>query len=403
MADRTDLPRTQPSPSAGIIPPAQSMSEALASTVSTISPTSTAADDEARARITSLEREVKALGADPASALFFHEIGLLWEDPLKNPRNAAVAYQAAYKLAPRFLANIRAARRLFADVGNWQMVVQLIEAELAAVEDEGLRPGLMLEKAAVLQERLSREDEALKTYRQVLDLKPGDPGLLVQLETVYADRSDFPSLVEIYRLLAGGLEDQALRAHYLTAAGLLLEERLKQPQEAAECFRAAFALDRSDPLLLAAVMRVATREDKPEELLAALAAEAEALGPEAASTYLRISKVYDRLGRGEDALAALNAARRVSPKEALILSELAGIYEARGRHDDLSDVLLSWVDSISDEAEIVAINLRLAALYEEELKRDEDAVLRYRAVLARISGNVSALAGLGKLYYRAKN
>src|SRR5690606_26487704 len=57
-------------------------------------------EEEARARIATLEREAKALGEVPEAALLFHEVGLLWEDPLRNPRNAAVAFQAAYRLAP---------------------------------------------------------------------------------------------------------------------------------------------------------------------------------------------------------------------------------------------------------------------------------------------------------------
>src|SRR5512140_212669 len=128
-------------------------------------------EEEARARIAALEREVKALGTDPSAALLFHEIGLLWEDPLKNARNAAVAFQNAFRLSPRFLSNIRAARRLFADVGNWQMVVQLLDAEIGACDDARQKAALLAEKAAILEERLSREDDAATTYRECLDLK----------------------------------------------------------------------------------------------------------------------------------------------------------------------------------------------------------------------------------------
>ena len=66
--------------------------------------------DDARSRIAALEREVRALGDAKEAALLFHEMGLLWEDPLRNPRNAAAAFQAAYRLAPRFVENLRAAR-----------------------------------------------------------------------------------------------------------------------------------------------------------------------------------------------------------------------------------------------------------------------------------------------------
>jgi tetratricopeptide (TPR) repeat protein len=365
----------------------------------------TSAEDEARERIASLEREARALSAtDPhGAALLFHEVGLLWEEPLKNPRNAAVAFQSAYKLAPKYLVNIRAARRLFADVGNWQMVVQLLDAELAATEDTRLQAALLFEKGLILHERLSREEESAACLRQCLERRPTDVVILTQLESVYAARNDAPALVEVYRLLSYAVQQPSLRAHYLTAAGLLLEERLKQRDAAAHLFREAFALDRADLQLLAAMKRLAEREGRTDELLDVLAAEASALGPQAAPAYLQLAKVCERAGRKEEALAALLDARRVAPSEPLVLSELAGIYEAQGRYEELADVLLARVGSLNDESELVATNLRLAALYEETLKREADAAARYQAIVARIPGHAAALAGLGKLYYRMKN
>ncbi|HVE84156.1 MAG TPA: tetratricopeptide repeat protein, partial [Myxococcales bacterium] len=408
MSERNDLQRPVPSalPAPGgatPMPPPPShapASEALATGVQGLP--AAGPEEDARNRIAVLEREAKALGNDPASALLFHEIGLLWEDPLHNPRNAAVAFQNAYRLAPRFLANIRAARRLFADVGNWQMVIQLLDAELAASEDQRQRAALLLEKAQVLEDRLSREEDAAKAYQECLQLRPQDVSLLIQLEGVFAGKADYASLVEVHRLLAENLEDPALRAHYLTGAGFILEERLHKPEDAAAAFRAAFALDRKDLLLLSAIKRVAEREGNTDQLLQALAAEAELLGSQSAPTYLQISKVYQKMDRREDALAALLAAKRAS-SDPLVLSELARIYEEQGRYEDLADVLLAWAGAINDEADLVSINLRLASIYEEALKRDEDAISRYRAILSRVPGHTSALAGLGKLYARNQN
>ena len=144
-------------------------------------------EDEARTRIAQLEREARALGQAPEAALLFHEIGLLWESPLKHPRNAAVAYQSAFKLAPKFLANIRAARRLFSEVGNWSMAAQLLEAELNATEAPRARAALLFEKGQVLEQRLSREGDALDFYAQSLALEPSDVALLCQLEQVFSE------------------------------------------------------------------------------------------------------------------------------------------------------------------------------------------------------------------------
>lgn len=362
----------------------------------------TATDEEARARIATLEREARAMGNQPGAALLFHEMGLLWESPLKHARNAAVAYQAAFKLAPRFLANIRAARRLFSEVGNWQMVAQLLDAELQATEGKRARAALLFEKAQILEQRLSREVDGSAALAACLALEPEDVTLLVQLEQVFTEKADYPSVVRVNQLLAQTVSDDAARAHYLTTAGLLLEDRLKDLPAAARTFREAFAVDRRDPQLLSAIKRVAQREGTVDEELAALAAEAEGQGPGAAPTFLQIAKAYERLDRPEDALAALLAARRVSPNEPLVLAELARIYEARGRFEELAAVLLAWVSTNNDQSEFVAINLRLASLY-EELKREPDAIARYRAILERVPGHAGSLAGLGKLSYRLQN
>ncbi|MDC0707102.1 tetratricopeptide repeat protein [Stigmatella sp. ncwal1] len=406
MSEPNDLTKTSsfvspPLPPAGV--PAKPATEVLAQSLGTLPPVTT--EEEARERVAALDREARALSVtEPQmAALLFHELGLIWEETLKNPRNAAVAFQAAYKLAPKFLVNIRAARRLFADVGNWQMVLQLLDAELNGTDEARQKAALLFEKATILEERLSREADAKATWSQCLELKPTEVALLTQLEAHYAARNDSESLVEVYRLLSSALETPVLRAHYLTSAGLVLEERLKQPEAAAACFREAFTLDRSDLLLLASLKRVAEREGRTDEMLAALASEAHLLGTQATPAYLQIAKIYERLGRKDDALAALLAARRVTPQEPLVLSELAGIYETQGRYEELADVLLSWVGSINDESELVAINLRLAALYEEELKREVDAIARYQAILSRIPGHASALAGMGKLYHRLQN
>jgi tetratricopeptide (TPR) repeat protein len=390
MSNGSDYPRTL-----------STAIQAITIPTATASPTQT--DDDARTRIASLEAEARGQGATVEAALLFHEIGLLWENPLKHPRNAAVAYQSAFKLAPRFLANIRAARRLFAEVGNWVMVVQLIDAERAGVESKRTQAALLFEKGQILEQRLSREADARTAFAECLALEPEDVTLLIQLEQLFNEKSDHAALVKVQKLLARVVSDQAAKAHYLTAAGLLLEDRLKQVEEATACFREAFAIDRRDPMLIAAMKRVAQREGRMDEELAALAAEAEAQGPNAGPTYVQISKAYERLSRPEDALAALLAARKVSPSDPLILSELARMYENQGRHQELVDALQAWVGSITDESELIAVNLRLAGLYEEHLKKDDEAIKRYQAILQKVPGHGNALAGLGKLYHRAKN
>src|SRR5262249_28278936 len=121
------------------------------------------------------------------------------------------------------------------------------------------------------------------------------------------------------------------------------------------------------------------------------------------SNYMEISKLYRKLGRTNEALCALLDARSHDRGDFLVLSELALFYEEAGMPEQLAEVLLARAEQVHDESEFAGLNLRLAALYEDVLKRDEDAVARYRAVLARTPQHAGALAGLGRLYHRTQN
>ena len=330
-------------------------------------------------------------------------MGLLWEDPLHNPRNAAAAFQTAFRLAPHFVENLRAARRIFSEVGNWQLVLQLLDAELEATPTGKSRAGLLFERALVLDERLERPEEAAATFRQVIAAQPTDVALLSQLTSVWAARGDARALADTLQLLAQAVEDPRVAAEALLSAGVLLEERLRDERGAAEAYREAFTLDRNDPVLLAALARVAARDQRDDELLRVLAAEAENIGPQGGAAFLELARVYERLGRPEDALAALQAGRRLQPRDPLVLSAMAALLGEQRRSEELAEVLGAWAASVHDEAEAVALYLRLASLYEESLHRDEQAIGSYRAILSRVPGNAFALAGLGRLHARRRD
>src|SRR5262249_41844796 len=95
---RMTEPPEREAPPAPPAPPASGVPDVVAS--------------EVRTRIATLEREARALEPDPGSARLYHELGLLWERPLGNLRAAAAAFQAAYRIAPRFVENLRSARRI---------------------------------------------------------------------------------------------------------------------------------------------------------------------------------------------------------------------------------------------------------------------------------------------------
>jgi cellulose synthase operon protein C len=239
---------------------------------------------EARALIALYESEAKARGTDRSAAPLFFQIGRIWEQRLKSLRNAAACYQSAYRLDPTYRPNLSAARRLFASVGNWQIVEQLIEADIRATK--GSEPAgaanrdpelhaLLLEKAQLLSERLGRSTEAREILLELGQSDPQDPAAPLALEALLQQAGDAPALADLYERLSDSIADTPLRVYFLTAAAVIREQQLDEAEPAADLYRRAFALDPRDPSAVSGVKAHAEREEKWGELLSALKAEAE--------------------------------------------------------------------------------------------------------------------------------
>jgi tetratricopeptide (TPR) repeat protein len=366
-------------------------------------------DAEARLLIATYEREAKARGNDRSAAPLFFEIGRIWEHRLKSLRNAAACYQASYRLDPSYRPNLAAARQLFARVGNWQMVEQLIDAHIAATDDavgpiasvDIERRALILEKARLLSERLGRTTEACEILQSLGRVDTKDPGAFLALEALLSQSGENEALADLYERLAETISDVPLRVYFLTA-GAVIREQSDHPELAAELYRRAFALDPTDPAAVSGVKAHAEREGRWGELLAALKAEADSEpGASGAAVLYQAARIcLDRLGREGEALDLLLTARQRSPADPLILSELAHIHEHRGNYAELAEVLAARAQSCRNLHEAVDVRMRLGAIYEEHLGREEDAMACYRVVVASEPGHPQALAALGKLYYR---
>lgn len=356
------------------------------------------AADEVASRIVRLEREARAREGD---ATLFHEVGRLWEEHQRSPRNAAIAYQNAYRLDRAHLPTLQSARRLFAEVGNWQMVAQLLEAEAEVTGRPEARARLLFERGLVLEQRLGRADEARTLHELALSVDPTNPAVLAHLETLHADGRDPAALASVCERLAGAIQDPPMQARYLAQAASLHEARLGDAETALRLYREAFALDRREPVILSSLQRHLERIAAHEELAEVARAAADAAGDGAAPALYRLARLLLRLDREDDALASLLAARRIAPRDRLVLCELGRIYEMRGAWESLADVLAARADAASDEAERIELLLELGALHEEKLDRRAEAIACYAAVTALDPTHGPALAALGKLHHQA--
>src|SRR5260370_14760327 len=129
--------------------------------------------EAAKEVLAQLEAEARALGATEAAAPLHHAMGRIWIEQLGDEKNAAVCYQNAYFLNPKYRPNLEAARRLFASTGRDEKALGLHQLEEAMLHDPAHRAD-SLRAPAMLAREPGRGDEARYLNRPSLPLAP-DP------------------------------------------------------------------------------------------------------------------------------------------------------------------------------------------------------------------------------------
>ena len=85
------------------------------------------------------------------------------------------------------------------------------------------------------------------------------------------------------------------------------------------------------------------------------------------------------------------------------LQALDRMYDAQGRWEELADILKRRLDCTYDEAEILALNARLARLYEEQIGDLDHAISTYQDMLDIQPENVAALDRLIHIFHQIQD
>lgn len=353
--------------------------------------------------IASYDREAKALGADKRAAPLWFEIGRIFEERLLQPRQAASAYQAAFKTDPTFVPVIHAARRLFYDINNWPMVVTLLDSELAVEKRPRTRAALLLERGRILESKLNKGEDAFAAYRTAAEADRAFTPALDALGRMLRARGAHAELAGALEKAVEALPQGATRAERCLELARLREGVLAQPDQAVAAYKQALESDPTSHLALQALERLYARLSRHEELITVLTQlwEAAPNPEETASVPLAVARVA-RYALADDARAigVLEKARHRTPRDASILRALAEVYAAAGRHQEHVEVLLALASTAKDEKQRAALHFEAGTILEERLKDESAAIRQYREVATINPRFLPALQALGRLFQR---
>lgn len=297
----------------------------------------------------------KAAELDPQSAIGYLDLGELYLGGLRQPRNAAAAYQRAVQLK----ADHAGARN-----GLATALAELGEADRAIVEFEAsakLAPGnpLPLMGLARLYGAKKNYPKALETYDRALKEQPDYvPALLARGDINLHERQDPARAANDYSR-AVKLAPQDATAQFKLATAY---HALGKLDDAARHYRAAIAADAT--YALAYNNLAALGAERKQDLDGAVKAAKRAieLAPNEAAFHSTLGMVYVARGDLELAISALRSAAEMKPPEADRYYRLGLALDQKGRKSEAIAALKQALAINPDFANAADTRRRLSQL-----------------------------------------
>lgn len=318
-----------------------------------------------------------------------------------DPRHAG-ALERLESMVSREPSNQAACEALMAALrsgGELGKLTALIESRVSVCADALERKALLCELGGLRQAQAEAEMAYLAYYRAFHE-DPNDAELRQKLEDAADAAKTYDELAGAYEEELPRVAESAEAAAMCLKLGYLLDQKLAEPQKAAQFYEKAMQLEPSTgERALPALDRLYVNLELPAELarvlegLAALATDSR----ERVGLLFRLGQLcVERLDSPDRAAAAYERILEIDPSHLPSLRQLEGLYEAAKRHDRLYAVLESQRELCSGP-EKERILQKMAQVSAEGLEDVSHSIELYRELLQKNPRNEQAFAALDAL------
>ncbi len=204
--------------------------------------------------------------------------------------------------------------------GRWENAYAAIDEALGRLPPDAkkeARVAFHRSLGNIARTRLLKPEEAIRHFRWVLQLQPGDLFALEELEKLYYSHSDFSGLEEVYRARIEAAQNPAARIAPLKALARLFDDVMLDPDRAAQVHQEVLHLAPDDREAFESLVRAHEAAESWGELATVLEAGLTRVREPATrqSLQIQLAELFaDRLG---DPLAAIEHCRDVVERAAI--------------------------------------------------------------------------------------
>jgi golgin subfamily B member 1 len=360
--------------------------------------------------------KIEHAGDGPDRAVLLRQLAEAYEGGLGDLSRAFEAITTACQVAPQDDAAAALAEKLAAASGAWNELVNEAQQIAGDAKDPQVAAKWWARLGTWYATRLDRADYAAPSLRRAIELDIENIPAYTALAEVQRKQGKWAELAETLRAHAEIEADPKQKVDLLLGLGDLLESQLSSTAKAIEAYQTAADLDTSSDDALAALERLYRRSEQWANLAKVLdrrAEMSEASGDPHRAAALRreLATVRaEKLGDLEGAITRYEAEVAANGSDATALKALVDLYDKTGRTEDYLRAM-ERLAQVAPEGDKLATLRKLAAeledrdparaigAYEQLIAADPSADDGYRG-LARVLEARESWPELAALYGR---
>ncbi|RME81690.1 MAG: hypothetical protein D6785_08680, partial [Planctomycetota bacterium] len=299
---------------------------------------------------------------------------LEWSDELKRigAFEAALGYyKEAASLDPKDLKAIRGIRAMAQALKKWEDLLMALDLEIKLVRDPKEKAKIFFEMGEIHFRKLQDLKEGENFYNRALLLDGEYLDAILGLEEIYRTQENWDMLAGILASKEPLIQDEHEKALLAKEVGMIWEEKLDEPKQAASWYLKALYEDLHDFSLMDRLEKLTYEKDwdlyiRVRLLRSAQVAEAK----EKASILDEVSQIWIRVGKESRAISCLERAFHADPSQERLI-KLIQLYRKMNFPYNHAQSLIKYADLfLSKPQEKIDYLLQAAKILEEKFPHE---------------------------------
>lgn len=331
----------------------------------------------------------------------------VFEDELGDITKAEETYKyvlSVEELDTDALSNLD---RIYLSLESWPELAHILEQRIKAAGAGG--EGLELVEfharlGEIYETKLNDPANAIRVFRRIFDeLEKTHEAAIAALARIYAAQENWPELLVVHERELENASGDAAEADIRAKIGLLLFEKLGQPERSIEMWKAVLDLRGEDAEALGALANLFEQQQQWRELIDVLErqCEAETADDQRVNILSRKARMFtEKLGNDQNALEDWNRVLDLDFANLAALRAIAAIRRRAGDPTELVNALHQIVDraaAMLDSTELIEVFRELGKTYGEQLGQPFDAADAWRKLL-EVGPDFEAMNALEAIY-----